>query len=412
MDDRRSLPPPETEKERAARHVKTLKDFITPSREKALMAVMPKGMTVKRIVPILCSAVSRSPLLTRCTVPSLYMGFAQATALGLEIDIGGQAYLVPFKNNQTGHYEAALIVGYQGYCKLLYQSGMVRRIDCRVVFEKDEFDYRYGLKPDLVHIPSREADPGKPVAAYSVVWLENGEVPFEVMTEPELMKVKASSRAKGGPWEKWPNEMRRKCPIRRQQKFLPKSIDDRTLMLHRANLIEEKAEAGEQAIVGIEGDLPEECADADYTVLDPGQPMDKTEEVTDILEERHAAMQEGASPEGDVPRETIEVSTPAPDPEEEWKKDPNLYIMKVSGQTTDWKEWLTSRGFEWGVPAGHGKVYFLQDQPRINVERIRADMLKLKRHPNDPMTVMDKLELRLVVENQETGDKLIYGTKA
>ena len=220
------------------------------ARKSALAAVLPKYLTPERLSKIACAAVSRTPKLMQCTIPSLYMAVTQAAQLGLEPSLQGSCYLVPFGN------QATLIVGYRGLIDLCRRSGGVLKVEARIVYENDMFDYNYGIKPTLSHDPGPVTNRGAMVSVYAIAWLSETMTQFEVMGADEVNKVRNSSRAgNSGPWVDWTEEMWKKTAVRRLAKYLPMAVE-----MRQAMSIEDAAEAGKAPIVGLPG---EEIFEAD-----------------------------------------------------------------------------------------------------------------------------------------------------
>lgn len=105
------------------------------------------------------------------------------------------------------------------------RSGELRSITAHVVYEHDHFDYALGDEEFIEHKPFI-GDRGKPIITYAVARTKDGGIYREVMTEQQVMAVKAISRARNGPWSgPFADEMRRKTAIRRLSKRLPMSTD-------------------------------------------------------------------------------------------------------------------------------------------------------------------------------------------
>jgi len=232
---------------------------------KAIKTVLPKHMTPERMMRIAYTAISRSPGLARCTPISLLNAVIEASMLGLEVNSPlGQASMVPFWNGRNQQMEAQLIPEYKGKIELAYRSGLVKSFQAHPVFEKDKFHYSYGLTPDLYHIPSKEIDRGKLIAAYAVVNYQNGGVDFEVIEKPEAMAAKAkSASAKQDEKNKttlsvWNSDdepsMWVKTAVHRLFKRVPKSPEYREI--GRAQELSAKADAGEpQTFDYLDGEL-------------------------------------------------------------------------------------------------------------------------------------------------------------
>ena len=251
----------------------TIKNMLA-ANIKAVKTVLPKHMTPERMMRIAYTAISRSPMLARCTPMSLLNAVIEASMLGLEVNSPlGQASMVTFYNGKTKQMEAQLIPEYKGKIELAYRSGLVKSFQAHPVYKEDNFHYSYGLTPDLVHVPSKKADRGGLIAAYAVVNYLNGGVDFEVIEEAEAMQAKSkSASAKQDEKNKttlsvWNSDdeasMWVKTAVHRLFKRVPKSPEYQALA--RAQELAAKADAGE----------PQELdfLDVDFTVQDPPAPI-------------------------------------------------------------------------------------------------------------------------------------------
>lgn len=192
----------------------------------AIKSVVPKHMTPERMARIALTTISRTPALAECTPASIIGAVMNCAILGLEPNLIGHAYLVPFHNGKTGRKEAQFQIGYKGLIDLVRRSGNVSSIYAHEVCQKDEFDYCYGLKKDLNHKPA-EGDRGLVTHYYACYHLKDGAYDFVVMTraEVEAYRDKYSKAAKFGPWVDNFDEMAKKTLIRRLVKYMPISIE-------------------------------------------------------------------------------------------------------------------------------------------------------------------------------------------
>ncbi len=146
----------------------------------------------------------------------------------------GHAYLVPYGETAT------LIVGYKGLIDLARRSGQLSTIFARIVYQRDQFEYAYGLTERLEHIPANVDDSGDIQAAYAVARLKDGGTQFEVMSKREIDAIRDRSKAsKNGPWVTDYAEMAKKTVLRRLCKMLPASVE-----LARAVALDERADLG------------------------------------------------------------------------------------------------------------------------------------------------------------------------
>lgn len=212
-------------------------NMLVSDRFKKQMALaLPKSLTADRLTRIVLTEFRKTPALLRCDRESLFGAVLQCAALGLEPGSAlGHCYLLPYGKT------CQLIIGYRGMIDLARRSGQIVSLYAYVVHEKDEFNYKLGLYPDVEHVPSSEAAPGPVTHVYAVAKLKDGGVQFEVMSRAEIEAVRARSKAgRSGPWVTDWDAMAKKTVIRRLFKYLPVSIE-----AVRATEIDEKADRGE-----------------------------------------------------------------------------------------------------------------------------------------------------------------------
>jgi recombination protein RecT len=201
---------------RLPRDVKEL--IRTPAFMREIEPLLPPQITPQRFVRTALNAVLRNPNLGVCSRQSLMRCLLDLAAIGLEPD-GRRAHLVPFKR-KDGVSECTLILDYKGLVELVMRNGGVKRIHAEIVHEKDIFEYNLGVVQR--HQVNWFSDRGKPVGAWAMAVLENGETKCEVMTLAEIESVRARSRARdAGPWVTDWAEMAKKTVFRRLCKWLP-----------------------------------------------------------------------------------------------------------------------------------------------------------------------------------------------
>jgi recombination protein RecT len=190
---------------------------------------LPKHMDADRMARIALTAVRKTPDLARATPESFMGALLTCSQLGLEPNgPTGEAYLVPYEHKRgplAGKVECQLIVGYQGWAKLFFQSPIAKHLDAQVVYERDDFDYAYGLDPYLRHKPAR-GDRGRIIYYYAVASLQSGASAFAVLTPEEVKDIRKGLEGprdqKIGDPQHW---MERKVVLKQALKLLPKSTD-------------------------------------------------------------------------------------------------------------------------------------------------------------------------------------------
>ena len=187
--------------------------------------ILPKHLTGERLTRIAFNVIKTNPKLLECSIPSLLGAVMESAKLGLEPNMLGQCYLIPFNNK--GKMEVQFIVGYQGLINLVRRSGEISSISAHAVHENDVFEYELGLEQKLVHKPSMN-ERGAIIGYYAVARLKDGGGQFHFMSKGEVEKYRDKyAKAKNfGPWVSEFDGMAKKTCIRQLIKFLPISIEN------------------------------------------------------------------------------------------------------------------------------------------------------------------------------------------
>lgn len=190
---------------------------LLEQRKESLAQLVPKHLTVDRLMKVAVGALMKAPALQECTPASLMNCFIGAAEVGLEPGgVLGHAYLVPYKQVAT------LIIGYRGLIELMRRSGELASIRCVVVHEKDTFKLTEGIEQTIKHEPFLAGDAGPLKFAYCVAKLKDGSVQVELMTRHQIEEIRKRSRAgQSGPWVTDFEEMAKKTVLRRAAKYLP-----------------------------------------------------------------------------------------------------------------------------------------------------------------------------------------------
>lgn len=194
---------------------------------------LPNNIDPNRILRIALTAFRKNPELGKCQPLSVLAAVFQASQLGLEISMNGEAYLVPFRD------ECQMIPGYQGLMKLARNTGVVLDIYAHEVYENDYFELDLGLDRKLVHKPMvvKNGFPapthmrGEIVGFYAVGILRDGTRTFIPMCVDDVLAVRDDSKGyksakrynKPSSWDTHFVEMAKKTVIRSLCKMLPKS---------------------------------------------------------------------------------------------------------------------------------------------------------------------------------------------
>ncbi len=233
--------------------VQPLGQFLA-SKETHIAQALPgtSQITAKRVMRIIMSEASKSPLLRQCSQQSLLSAVLECCRLGVEPGSAlGHAYLIPFKNNKKGITECQFILGYRGMIEIARRSGQIVSLYSHAVYENDTFEIELGLHANIKHSPARGAR-GAFIGAYAVAHLKDGGYQMDWMSKDDIDKIRARSKASGsGPWVSDYEEMSKKTVVRRLFKMLPVSTE-----VQRLVQADEAGDRGEQSdFVTVEGEL-------------------------------------------------------------------------------------------------------------------------------------------------------------
>ena len=242
------------------------RDYLEKGKAQIANA-LPKHLNADRMIRLACTEFSKNPALQKCDAVSVFGAIIQASQLGLEIGVMGQAYLVPFKNKQTGKTEATFIPGYKGLISLARRSGEVSSIETHIVYDNDEFDLQLGMDTAIKHKPYLDGARGNPKLVYGVAKFKDGGHHFEWMTIADVHKIRSRSKSSSsGPWVSDYEQMVRKTLIRRMMHYLPMSIE-----LAAAIDLSDAVDNGKRAAI-----------DSDFTVVTDDEIDYETGEINEI----------------------------------------------------------------------------------------------------------------------------------
>jgi recombination protein RecT len=234
--------------------------YLLDSKKGELAKMLPKTLSIDRLLKVAQIAATTTPALAKCDVPSLVGAIGQCAQMGLEPNtVLGHAYLVPFNTkrkmpdgSERWVNSVQVIIGYKGLIDLARRSGQIVSIAAHEVCEEDHFELVYGLDEKLVHRPAL-TERGDVVGFYAVAKLKDGGHCFEFMSVHQVREIMKATQSGGkyGPWKDHFIEMGRKTVIRRLAKYLPLSIEFQT-----AVALDNQAEAGrDQRLDTIDGEF-------------------------------------------------------------------------------------------------------------------------------------------------------------
>lgn len=307
-----------------ARPIDIFKAKIDKAQD-TIVAMLPPHVKAQKekFFAMIVQAVANDEKLLGCSPNSLLKATIEAADLGLSLNKNlkeGDILPVWSPDGTVAQFRPR----YMGLMKLAKQSGEVKDIWAKVVYEKDTFEYDEGVDRILAHKPFRAptvreflrqklgrdaltnevvayhkdkdlqaeyaeaCDKGELIYGYCVWILPDGTKAFEVMDREKVHKSRAKSegykaftagKIKSTPWVTDEEEMWRKTAVRLASKYMPMSSDK----FRAAVSLDEQREVGENVTVDhATGEVVSEPESVDITAA----PSDAAKSQVQKLAER------------------------------------------------------------------------------------------------------------------------------
>lgn len=190
--------------------------------EPQMALALPSFMKPARITRLAMTVFSSNPDLAQCSQRSIAAAILTACQLGLEPNVNGQGYLIPYKGVCT------FVPGWKGLVDLANRSGRCT-VWTGAVYKGDEFDYGLGDRPFVTHKPGDGDDsPENLTHVYAVGKIKGNDVPvIEVWPISKIKRHRDRFNKVGNKHYSYNNwEMyARKIPLLQVLKYMPQSIE-------------------------------------------------------------------------------------------------------------------------------------------------------------------------------------------
>jgi len=194
-----------------------VRDRLISRRDELSAALEGSGISADRFIRAAVTAAQTTPELAECSFNSLWIALLKACRDGLLPD-GVQGAIVAFKKN------AQWIPMYRGMISRFERSGQYKWIHAG--FHRQRDTWRIWIDEHgqhFLHEPSSGGEDAKVIETYACATTLNGGFFISVVTEADMARIRASSRAQrdDSPWNKWPEQMMQKTALKRLCKILP-----------------------------------------------------------------------------------------------------------------------------------------------------------------------------------------------
>ena len=189
---------------------------------------LPPNIKPENFLSAINHALVNVPDLVNCEMRSILIACRKAAADGLVPD-GRDAVMVVGNAKEGGQWikRAQYWVMVGGLMKIVYRTGLITRLESRLVRMGDRFEISFGSNPGISHSPEVPGG-GDIVGAYCIATFKNGLQQVEWMPREEIDGIMRRSKSwdrkenvPKGPWATDYGEMARKTVTRRAIKYLP-----------------------------------------------------------------------------------------------------------------------------------------------------------------------------------------------
>ena len=264
-------------------------DKFKPQLELAL----PKHLNADRMARLALTAFSSSQKMQECDPKSIAAAIMTAGQLGLEPNVNGAGYLIPYGRTCT------FVPGWKGLVDLVSRSGR-GTVYTGVIFKDQDYTFVDGAKRDLIIHSQTDLDAPEDIThAYAIGWVKDASMPIIELWSVEKIKKHRDKYNKVGKqhysfrdWEMYC----RKVPLLQVLKYMPSSVE-----LSNAMGVSYAAEAGRGATIenGIVIDVGEQL---DRDALGAGDaPATRTESVKEALKMRNKEPEPATMAAAEIP---------------------------------------------------------------------------------------------------------------
>jgi len=202
----------------------TIRDNVISMKSQFMMALGNDTAKAERFTRIALTVVNDYKI-AKCEPTSILASLMTACQVGLDPNVMGQCYLIPYANKCSFQF------GWKGLKTLFFRSKLAKDLDIGLIYENDVYTIKKGLNPEFDLFPAEDHENLKPIAYYAVARLNSGGAMFEVMYLSEILRhrdkySKAYNYDKSAStWTKDFDAMARKTVLIKLMNRLPMELD-------------------------------------------------------------------------------------------------------------------------------------------------------------------------------------------
>lgn len=208
--------------------------------KKQMRAIGMNPQQIEKEASFALQIINRDPQLQQCTQNSILAAIVNVANIGLTLNpAANECCIVARWNNKSKVKEAVLEPMYQGLARLAMREGVVKQLNCQVVYKNDEIsvDAADNIRP-VIHNINTFLDRGEMVGVYCISTDLDGLRQVELMSvtqvdairdEADAYKAFKAGKISSTPWSTSYTEMARKTVLKRLFKYLNRKGDESQL---------------------------------------------------------------------------------------------------------------------------------------------------------------------------------------
>ncbi|NUW71391.1 recombinase RecT [Vibrio mediterranei] len=204
-------------------------DLMPAIVNEGIEAILPSHIKVETFVKSAAIAIFNNSSLIKADRNSVISSLILAAKDGLVCD-GREAALVPYSTKTNGGFiqKAQYMPMVDGVLKRARQSGQIKMIMAKPIFESDHFDYYADENGEHFKYVPAMTQRGNLQRVFAAAMMTNGELQIEVLTLEDIERSRAHSKTgnnENGAWKNFYDRMAVKTALHRLARRLPNSSE-------------------------------------------------------------------------------------------------------------------------------------------------------------------------------------------
>jgi len=199
----------------------TWEELIKEREDKFVSALANNKPLAMRFANHMLMLINSQPELAKCKPSTVFHAALSAAGLNLMPNVVNECWILPYKID--GVPKAQFQIGYKGYVKLFYRSGLAKLCWHGRIYEGDDKNIKQHVEG---HGGKVEDDSRPLIGWYAAYELTTGGIDYLPLTLAQIERYRKTSKAPSSPaWTKWYDEMCIKTCYIHLLKYAPLETD-------------------------------------------------------------------------------------------------------------------------------------------------------------------------------------------